>query len=93
MNDTTMMNQNSQGWMFFVRACFGLSIAAMAVAIVFLPASIWVKGYLGMGTLLVIASSFTLSKSLRDDFEAGKVINRISEAKAERMIKELDVAA
>lgn len=93
MNDTSMMNQNSQGWMFFVRACFGLSIAAMVVGIVFAPATIWVKGYFGMGVLLVVASTFTLAKALRDEFEASKVINRISEAKAERMIKELDVVA
>ena len=93
MTDMSIMNQNSQGWMFFVKACFGLAIAAMSTAIVFLPASIWVKGYLAMGTLLVVASSFMLSKSIRDEFESNKIINRISEAKAERMIKEYDVAA
>ena len=94
MSDSnTILNQNSQGWLFFVKTCFGLSVAAMGAAIVFLPASIWVKGYLAMGTLLVVSSSFMLSKSVRDEFEASKIINRLSEAKAERMIKELDVAA
>ena len=93
MNEASLMNQNSEGWMFFVKACFVASIAAMSTAIVFLPANIWVKGYLGMGTLLVVASSFMLSKSVRDDFEAKKVTNRLSEAKAEKIIKELDVAA
>ena len=92
MNDTSMLNQNSQGWNFFVRASFGLSVAAMVVALVFLPTDIWVKGYLAMGTLLVVASSFTLAKAVRDDFEASKVINRISEAKAEKMIKEMETA-
>ncbi|MGI9333969.1 MAG: YiaA/YiaB family inner membrane protein, partial [Gammaproteobacteria bacterium] len=93
MNDASLMNQNTQGWMFFVKACFVASVAAMSTAIVFLPAVVWVKGYLGMGTLLIVASSFMLSKSIRDDFEAAKVTNRLSEAKAEKLIKELDVAA
>lgn len=93
MNDVTLLNQNSEGWMAFVKICFGLSIAAMGAAIVFLPVTVWVKGYMGMGTLLTVASSFMLSKSIRDDFEAKKIVNRISEAKAERMIKELDAAA
>lgn len=93
MNDNSMLNQNSRGWLFFVKACFGLAIAAMSLAIFFLPTEIWVKGYMGMGTLLVVASSFMLAKSMRDEFEAQKVINRLSEAKAERMLKEMDMAA
>ena len=93
MNDNTMYNQNSRGWLFFVKACFGLAISAMSLAIFYLPTEIWVKGYMGMGTLLVVASSFMLAKSMRDEFEAQKVINRLSEAKAERMLKEMDLAA
>lgn len=93
MAQNTLMNQNTRGWMFFVKACFVAAIAAMGVAIFYLPTIIWVKGYLGMGTLLIVASSFMLAKSIRDDFEATKVTNRLSEAKAEKLIKELDVAA
>ena len=93
MNDVTLLNQNSQSWMFFVKTCFAVSVVAMATAIVFLPTMVWVKGYLAMGSLLLVASSFMLSKSIRDDFEARKVINRLSEAKAEHMLREFDRAA
>ena len=93
MNDVTMLNQNSKGWTFFVKTCFAISVAAMAAAICFLPAAIWVKGYLGMGSLLLVASSFMLSKSIRDDFEAQKIVNRLSEARAEQMLREFDTAA
>ncbi len=93
MSDATVLNQNTAGWMFFVKACFAASVFAMATAIVFLPGPVWVKGYMGMGTLLTIASSFMLSKSIRDDFEAKKIVNRLSQARAEQMLKEYDVAA
>lgn len=92
MNET-LLNQNSRGWLFFVKACFATSLVAMAVAIVFMPTDVWVKGYLGMGTLLVIASSFMLAKSIRDDFEAQKIIHRLSEARAERMLKEMELGS
>ncbi len=93
MNDANLLNQNTAGWMFFVKACFAASVVAMGTAIVFLPTPIWVKGYMAMGTLLTIASSFMLSKSVRDDFEAHKVVNRLSQARAEQILKEYDTAA
>lgn len=93
MSDTNVLNQNTTGWLFFVKICFVISVLAMATAIVFLPGEIWVKGYMAMGTLLTIASSFMLSKSIRDDFEAKKFVNRLSQARAEQMLKEYDVAA
>ncbi len=93
MSDVNFTTTNSQGWMFFVKACFGLSVLAMSIAIVFLPTQIWVKGYMAMGGLLLMASSFMLSKSIRDDFEAQKAINKISEARTEQMLREFEKAA
>ncbi|MDJ0839056.1 MAG: YiaA/YiaB family inner membrane protein [Acidobacteriota bacterium] len=89
----TATNMNSNGWNFFVRACFAVSLGAMAIAIIYLPVTIWIKGYLAMGTLMVVTSSIMLSKSVRDDFEASKLVNRINDARTERMLQELDVKA
>jgi len=87
MND---LNLNSASWMFFVKACFAISLIAMGCGIVIIPVEIWVKGYLAMGTLLVIASSIMLSKTLRDEHEGKKIINRISEARTQRILKEAE---
>jgi hypothetical protein len=38
----------------------------------------------------VVGSTFTLAKTVRDEFEAKKLINRIQEAKTERMLKDYD---
>lgn len=34
-----------------------------------LPTDLWVKGYLAMGSLFLTGSSFTLSKTMRDNQE------------------------
>jgi len=88
MENTAVSQQNSAGWTFFVRASFLLSVGAMALGLVFMPAELWVKGYLAMGSLYMVASTFILSKTIRDEFEAKKLLTKISDAKAEKMLKE-----
>ncbi len=90
MQNPDTMSQNSESWLFFVKAAFVISLIAMGCGIAMMPANLWVKGYLSMGTLLVVASSITLTKTLRDDFESRKIVNRISEAKARAILKEVD---
>ena len=92
MNEPNLSAMNSNGWNFFVKACFALSLVAMAVAIIYLPVIPWIKSYLAMGTLMVVTSSIMLSKSVRDEFEARKLVNRINEARTERLLKEVDAA-
>jgi hypothetical protein len=41
-----------------------------------------------MGTLFLVGSTFTLAKTLRDEFEATKLINKIHEAKTEKILRE-----
>lgn len=88
--DIALMNQNSPGWLFFVKACFGLSIVSMVAGIFFAPVDLWVKGYMAMGALFTVGSTFTLAKTMRDEFEAAKIANRITDAKTERMLKEFE---
>lgn len=92
MNEPNVSSMNSQGWNFFVKACFVLSVAAMVIGIWQMPVDNWVRGYLGMGSLMLVTSSIMMSKTVRDEFEARKLVNRISEARTERMLKEVDVA-
>jgi len=88
MEPIQVTQQNSQSWMFFVKASFGLSALAMGIGIFFLPTDLWVKGYLAMGTLFLVGSTFTLAKTLRDEFEATKLITKIHEAKTEKILRE-----
>ncbi len=84
------IQRDSAAWIFFVKLSFVISVLALALGIYFIPAELWVKGYMAMGSLFVIGSSITLSKTLRDEHEARKLINKISEAKTERILKTYD---
>lgn len=49
------------------------------------------KGYVAMGVLFTTGSAFTLAKTIRDEHEAQRFVNRISEAKAERILREYEL--
>jgi hypothetical protein len=89
--DRPNLNENSSGWMAFVWISFSLSSLAMLVGIYNLPVDLWIKGYMAMGLLFTMGSCFTLSKTTRDNHEARKLINRVSEAKTERMLSDFEL--
>ena len=86
---STTIQRDSGAWIFFVKLSFALSLCALGAGIVLLPVDLWVRGYLGMGALFTVGSTITLAKTLRDDHEAQRLINRLSEARAEKMLKEV----
>ena len=59
----------------------------------YLPLDLWIKGYLTMGILMLIQSCVTMTKTIRDMHESGKLVNRIEDAKAERLLMEVSKAA
>jgi hypothetical protein len=79
---------SSMGWLFFVKASFFVSIAAMIAAIIFMPADLMLKGYFGLNSLFLVSSTIMLSKTMRDEHENSRMINKISEAKTNKIIQE-----
>lgn len=49
---------------------------------------LWVKGYMAMAVLFSIGSSFTLSKTLRDQHEATKLTKKIDDIQTEKILRE-----
>ena len=86
------MNPNAQNhsasWVTFTYVSFGTALLMVAVGIFFLPLDVWIKGYLAMGVALLIQSCITLTKTMRDVHEGEKLVNRIEDAKAERLLME-----
>lgn len=78
--------QHSSSWTLFTYISFLGSIAMVGVGIVFAPIDIWIKAYFGMGTIMLVQSSITLTKTLRDVQESEKFVNRLEDAKAERLL-------
>jgi hypothetical protein len=88
-----MNQQNTPAWVTFTYISFGAAAAMMAIGIWALPVEFWAKGYLGMAMVFLIGSSFTLAKTQRDEFEGKRLSNRLDEAKAEKLLMEIDRAA
>ena len=84
----TPVLHHSQSWVVFTYVSF---IAALAMVVVVLaPIDLAMKGYFAMGALMLIQSCITLTKTIRDNDEAGKLVSRIEDAKTERLL--MDVA-
>jgi hypothetical protein len=58
----------------------------------FVALLLWTIGYFLMATLLLVASSFSLAKTLRDQHEARRLVQRLGEAKAEQLLRQYDAA-
>ena len=90
------MNQNVQphsgAWVTFTYVSFSASAFMVAVGVFFLPLDLWIKGYLAMGIVMLVQSCVTLTKTVRDMHESGKLVNRIEDAKAERLLMEVSKA-
>lgn len=90
MNASPDLYKDSTGWLFFVKASFVLSAVAMAIGIWLLPAEPWIKGYFLMGEFFLIGSTISLSKTLRDQHEHEKLVNKLRVARTEKMLSQYD---
>lgn len=93
MEQTPNLTQDTPAWRTFVCVSFAIALGLMVIGICLLPVALWIRGYLAMGLFFTVSSTLTLSKTLRDQHEASKIVNRISEARTERILKEFDLKA
>jgi hypothetical protein len=62
----------------------------MAGGIYFMEAGFAAKGFYAMSALMLVHTTVSISKTLRDDQEASKMINKIEEARTEKLIMEMN---
>jgi hypothetical protein len=67
-----------------------ISLAAMGLALIYLPAPGWVRAFLSLGLLYVVTSTITLSKVIRDLQEMSEVTNRVDQARLDKLLAEHD---
>jgi hypothetical protein len=79
---------HSAAWVSFTYASFLGAVAMLGLGILFLPLELWAKGYLAMGVVALIQSCITMTKTMRDVHESGKLVNRIEDARTERLLME-----
>ena len=88
------MNQtnpsHSHGWIAFTYISFGASAFMVAIGIYLSELDLAMKGYLTMGFLMLVQSCVTMTKTMRDAHESSRLVNRIEDAKAERLLMEVE---
>jgi len=90
MQNTPSASQHSSAWVAFTYASFVGALVMVGLGILFSPMEIWVKAYFTMGAALLVQASIIMTKTLRDVHESGKLVNRLEDAKAERLLMEIE---
>jgi hypothetical protein len=90
MNPQAQTSTHSTAWITFTYASFFAAVAMVGFGILFAPIDIWIKAYFAMGAALLIQSCITMTKTLRDVHEAGKLVNRIEDARAEQLLMRIE---
>jgi hypothetical protein len=77
---------------YYVQAIlsFALAIGGLAIGIAYLPVSAWMRAFLALGLLYTVTSAFTLAKVVRDRQETGEIVNRVDQARLEKLLAEHD---
>ncbi len=83
--------RDTDAWVFQAWAAFVISFGTMLVGIMRLPVDPWIRGFLGMGLVFTVNACFGLAKTIRDNHESQRLVNRISDAKAEKLLREYEL--
>ncbi len=81
--------KHSNNWTIFTMISFGVAAGMMAIGIYNLEASFSAKGFYVMASIMLVHTSVTLTKTLRDRDEADKLHNRIEDAKTEKLLMDI----
>jgi len=78
--------KHSQTWISFSYLSFGVAALMLALGIYMMPLDLWGKGYLTMGILMLVQTTVNVTKTLRDNQEAEKLIRKVEDAKTEKLL-------
>jgi hypothetical protein len=84
---------HSTAWVTFTYAAFAGSVVMLGIGIALLPLDLSAKGYLIMGVVALIQSCITVTKTMRDVHESSRLVNRIEDARTERLLMEAGKSA
>ena len=88
MTDTPI--KHSSAWTTITTASFILAAGMMAGGIYFLEASFSAKGFYAMAAIMLVNTSISLTKTMRDNEEAGKLVNKIEDAQTEKLLMDIN---
>ncbi len=80
------LDRPTSAWVSFSYVSFAASVLLVGGGIFALPLDWWIRAYFAMGVAMLVQSAFTLSKTIRDLHETNRMINRIEEARTEKLL-------
>ncbi len=83
---TTEASHHTPAWVAFTQAAFAVSLGMIGVGIAFAPLEIWIKAYFAMAAAMLVQSCIIMTKTLRDVHESRRLVNRIEDARTERLL-------
>jgi len=83
---TSILEKNTAAWRIQVWVSFAVSVGATAGACLYLDVDIWQRAFMLLGVLFTVSSTLALAKTVRDDHEADKLLNRADAARTEKLI-------
>ena len=84
--------KHSAAWTQFTMAAFITAAAMMAGGIYFLEASFAAKGFYAMSAIMLVHTSITITKTMRDNEDAKQLHNKLEDAKAEKLLMEINTS-
>jgi hypothetical protein len=91
-----MTNQNqshSGAWIAFNYANVAIALGMTVGGVLFLPIDVWIKGYMLMGIAMLVSSSISVTKTIRDVQESSRLLTKIEDAKTEQLLMRMDRTA
>ena len=85
MNPTPI---HAPAWVFFTYLSFGSALAMTIGGIFLMPIDLWMRAFLFMGVMMTVQSCITMTKTQRDLHEGGRLMNRIEDARTEKLLME-----
>ena len=84
---------DSGAWVAFTYVSFAASVAMVALGVLFLPVDLATRGYMAIGMMMLVQSSFTVAKTARDRHEGTRLHKRIEEARVEELLAKAERGA
>ena len=89
MHNTTYTPKDSDAWKLFTIIAFAIAACMQAGGIFFLDATFAAKGFYAMSAIMLVHTSISITKTLRDHEEANRMINKLEEAKTEKLLMQV----
>lgn len=80
----------TKAWHGFTVLSFIVAAGMMAGGIFFMDATFAGKGFYAMSALMLVHSTVSITSALRDQEEASRLINKLEDAKTEKLLREVD---